>query len=191
MPGSVPPVDDERQGLLGYLAQQRYVLGLTAFGLTDEQARATPAASDLSIGGLITHLTRTESHWMDIVLQRQAPFDPDGDWSENFRFGPDDTLGVALDRYQRTAARTEEIVAGLPDLGLAVPVPHDTPWFPAEVEAWSLRWVLLHLIEETARHAGHADVIRESIDGATAFSLMAAAEHWPPSPWIEAWAPAS
>jgi hypothetical protein len=82
-------------------------------------------------------------------------------------------------------------MASIADLGQPVPVPHDTPWFPTDVEAWSVRWVLLHLISETARHAGHADVIRESIDGATAFSLMAAAEEWPPSPWITAWAPAA
>jgi hypothetical protein len=62
------------------------------------------------------------------------------------------------------------------------------PWFPDGVEAWSVRWVLLHLIEETARHAGHADIVRESIDGATAFPVMAAAEGWPATPWLQPWA---
>jgi len=63
------------------------------------------------------------------------------------------------------------------------------PWFPKDVSAWSVRWVLLHLIEETARHAGHADILRESIDGATALPLMAAAEGWPEQPWITPWTP--
>ena len=66
-----------------------------------------------------------------------------------------------------------------------MPVPKGVPWFPDDVEAWSVRWVLLHLVEETARHAGHADILRESIDGATMYELMAAAEGWPPSDWLQ------
>jgi uncharacterized damage-inducible protein DinB len=191
MPGTVRPVADERDGLLAYLAQQREVVRLTAFGLTDDQARATPVASELSVGGLIKHLVRVERHWIDIVLQRQEPFDPSVDWTENFRLGPNETLEAVLVEYEQAATETDELMAGVADLGRAVPVPRDTPWFPADVQAWSVRWVLLHLIQETARHAGHADIIRESIDGATAFSLMAAAEGWPPSPWIKPWTLAS
>jgi uncharacterized damage-inducible protein DinB len=187
MAGSVRPVNDERDGLLEYLAQQRYVLRLTAYGLTDQQARSTPSVSELSVGGLIKHLCRVESHWVDIVLQRQAPFDPNADWGENFRLGPDQTLDRVLEDYQRVATNTDQVIAGIDDLGQTVPIPRDTPWFPRDVESWSVRWVLLHLIEETARHAGHADIVRESIDGATAFSLMAAAEDWPASPWIQPW----
>ncbi len=190
MSGRVRPVDTEREGLVEYLAQQRYVLRLTAFGLTDQQARSTASASELCIGGLLVHLAKVETHWMEIVEQRQAPFDPTGDWDENFRFGPEDTHVGVLDRYERAGAATDKIIAGIGHLDQPVLIPHDTPWFPADAEAWSLRWVLLHLIAETARHAGHADVIRQSIDGATAFSLMAAAEGWPASPWIEPWTPA-
>ena len=75
------------------------------------------------------------------------------------------------------------------DLDHPVPVP-PAPWYPDDVDAWSLRWVLLHLIEETARHAGHADIVREAVDGATAFELMAAAEGWPDTPWLTPWKPA-
>jgi uncharacterized damage-inducible protein DinB len=185
----VRPVATEREGLLEFLAQQRYVLRLTAYGLTDEQARATPSASELSVGALLVHLGKVETHWMDIVRQRKAPFDPGADFSENFRFGPQDTLADALDRYDRAAEATDKVIAGVDDLDRPVPIPHDVPWFPADEEAWSVRWVLLHLISETARHAGHADVIRQSIDGATAFSIMSAAEGWPASPWIEPWTP--
>ena len=71
-----------------------------------------------------------------------------------------------------------------------MPVPQGVPWYPDDVEAWSVRWVLLHLIQETARHAGHADIVRESIDGATMYPLMAAVEGWPASPWMQPWEPA-
>ena len=63
------------------------------------------------------------------------------------------------------------------------------PWFPDDIDAWTVRWVVLHLITETARHAGHADIVRETIDGASAFPLMAAAEGWPATPWMQPWAP--
>lgn len=72
-----------------------------------------------------------------------------------------------------------------------MPVPKGVPWFPDDVDAWSVRWVLLHLIQETARHAGHADIVRESVDGGTAMPLMAAVESWPVSPWILPWEPAA
>jgi Protein of unknown function (DUF664) len=91
------------------------------------------------------------------------------DYESNFRFGPDETLDGVLAGYDEVTRRTEAVIAEIPDLGQAVPVPQGVPWFPDDVDAWSVRWVLLHLIEETARHAGHADMVRESLDGATAF----------------------
>jgi len=187
MPATVRPVTDERDGLLAYLAQQRAVLVLTAMGLTDEQARATPTVSPLSVGGLIKHLDRTERHWTAIVLQRQPPFDASADFAEGFTLGPEETLQATVDAYRQTAVETDEIMARIPDLGQPVPVPRDAPWYSRRVEAWSVRWVLLHLIEETARHVGHADIVRESLDGATAYPLMAASEQWPASPWVTPW----
>ena len=71
-----------------------------------------------------------------------------------------------------------------------MPVPRDVPWFPQDIDYWSVRWVALHLIEELARHAGHADIIRESIDGATMYELMAGIEEWPETDWIKPWKPA-
>ena len=187
MPGMVPPVADERGGLLGYLAQQRHVLRVAAFGLTDEQARATPKCSSLSVGGLIKHVASVERHWMDVVLQRSNG--PAKDYDANFRLGPDETLAGVLSLYGGVATHTEAVIAGITDLGQPVPVPQGVPWFPADVAAWSVRWVLLHVIEETARHAGHADIVRESLDGAAAFPLMAAAEGWPVTPWLQPWQP--
>ena len=81
------------------------------------------------------------------------------------------------------------MLAAVDDLDRVVPVPEGTRWAPPDLDGWSVRWILLHLIQETARHAGHADIIRESIDGATAFPLMAAVEQWPPRRTIQPWTP--
>ena len=188
MPGTVRPVADERDGLLAYLAQQRYVLKLTAHGLTEEQVRAAPTTSELSVGGLIKHVAAVETTWTDMVLLRERNQSVE-DYERNFRLGPDETLAGVLARYDDVARATEAAVAGIADLGQAIPVPRDVPWFPDDVDAWSVRWVLLHLITETARHAGHADIVREAVDGATAYPLMAAAEGWQATPWLQPWEP--
>lgn len=191
MPGQVPPVRDEREGLLAFLAQQRYALRLTAFGLTDDQARATPAESPLSVGGLIKHVASTEAYWMGLVVGREIdPAVQQAAYETGFELGPGESLAGVLDAYEGVAAETEAIVAGIADLGRPVPVPPGVPWFPDDVDAWSVRWVLLHLISETARHAGHGDLVREAVDGGTAFPIMAAAEGWPASPWLQPWKPA-
>ena len=184
MPGLVSPVANERDGLLAYLAQQRFVLRVTAYGLTDEQARATPTAGTLSVGGLIKHVAMVERRWIDIVQQRG---DRPQDYEGGFRLEPDESLSGVLDLYNDVADETAAALAEISDLGQAVPVPQGVPWFPDDVDAWSVRWVLLHLIQETARHAGHADIVRESLDGATAFSLLAAVEGWPATPWLQPW----
>jgi Protein of unknown function (DUF664) len=187
MPGNVAPVTDERDGLMSFLAQQRYVLRLTTYGLTDDEARATPTASPLSVGGLIKHLAAVEVSWMGTVLELPRPANNYEDYSANFRLLPDERLSDILDAYDQACRNTDKIIGSIEDLGQAVPVPRGVPWFPKDIDAWSVRWVLLHLIQETARHAGHADIIRESIDGGTSFPIMAAAENWPATPWMQPW----
>ena len=191
MPGFAPPVTDERALLLGYLAQQRQGARNAAHGLTDEQARRTPLSSVLSVGGVIKHLADMERGWIDTVLQRHAS-SVEGQasaYEDNFRLRPDETLVDVLAAYDEAARETEAVMAAIHDLDQAVPVPRGAPWMPKDVEAWSVRWVLLHLIEETARHAGHADIIRESIDGAHMYELMAAVEGWPDTDWLHPWKP--
>jgi hypothetical protein len=166
-------VTDERDGLLAYLAQQRACLRSAAFGLTDEQARLTPTVSALSIGGLIKHAAWCERGWIvGTTMQQEVPGRPA--WDQEHVLGEDETLADALAFFDEVAAETDAIVADLP-LDHPVPVP-EAPWFPKDVEAWSLRWVLLHLIEELARHGGHADIIREAIDGRTFYELLYAAD---------------
>jgi len=188
MGGNVRPIVDERDGLLSFLAQQRHVIRIAAYGLTDEQAGQAKTESPLTVGGLIKHVAYTERGWMDTVLQRERPAEPGAEaYDQHFDFGPQDTLAAVLAFYDEVAKETEEVIAGIEDLGQPVPVPQDAPWFPKDIKAWSVRWVLFHLIQETARHAGHADIVREQLDGATAFPLMAAAEGWPESPWMKPW----
>ena len=190
MPGQAPPLPDERELLLAFLNQQRDGLRYAAFGLTDEQARLAPTPSPLSVGGLLKHVISMEEGWMDLVVQRSRG-GGQADYEENFRLGPDETLAALLARYDEVADETAAIVRGIDDLGRDVPVPKGVPWYPDDIDAWSVRWVLLHLIEEVARHAGHADIVREAVDGATMYPLMAAAEGWPATDWMQPWEPAS
>ena len=180
MPGTVRPVLDERDGLLAFLDQQRAALRFAVHGLTDQQASFKPTTSALSLAGLIKHAARVERRWiLGTLMQRDLP--PESqvrDWADEFRLVEGETLADVLDLYATVARETESIVAEIDDLGQPVPIPRGVPWFPADVEAWSARWVLLHVIQETARHAGHADIIRESLDGATAYQLMARVEGW-------------
>jgi hypothetical protein len=192
MPGQAPFHADEHDLLLGYVTQQREVLHLTAYGLTDEQAR-TPAAapSPLTVGGLIKHVAGVERTWIDMMLERERPASAEDDYVRGFTMGPDETLADVLAFARGVSEETERVVRAIPDLGQRVPVPKGVPWYPDDLDAWSVRWVLMHLVSETARHAGHADIVREAIDGATAFPLMAAAEGWPATPWMQPWEPAT
>ena len=98
---------------------------------------------------------------------RTSHFFGTDDYERGFTLGDDETLADILSRYDEVATETEKIVTDLPDLGAPLtPTPEGIPWLPAGL-VYSPRWVLLHLIEETARHAGHADILREQYDGAT------------------------
>jgi uncharacterized damage-inducible protein DinB len=185
---NVPPVADERAGLLRFLAQQRRVLKHAAYGLTEEQLRATPSASALSVGALLKHVAFTERGWVARITGAPEPSTQE-DYQQQFSLSDSDTVASLVADIDAAGASTEAAVAQVADLGQAVPVPRDQPWFPKDIEAWSVRWVLLHLIEEIARHAGHADIIRESIDGAQGIELLAGAEGWPESPWLKPWRP--
>jgi len=192
MPGQAPVLADERAQLLAYINQQRDGLRYAAFGLTDEQARLTPTAGTLSVGGLVKHVAAMEQSWIDLVANRTrgTQAEQEASYEDDFRLGPDETLDSVLARLDEVAADTEAVVAQV-ELDQAVPVPKGVPWYPQDLDAWTVRWVLLHLIEEIGRHAGHADIVRESIDGATMYALMAGAEGWPATDWLQPWQPAS
>jgi hypothetical protein len=196
MPALAPPVTDERDALRAFLAYQQEAFFAVAHGLTDDQARATPTVSALSIGGLIKHATGVQRGWMqrvaaapDAPAPDHRPFEEQvADYQDEHVMRPDETLDGLLTAHRAQNAESLRL-AECADLDAAVPVPRDAPWFPRDVDAWSVRWVILHLISELARHAGHADIIRESIDGATMYELVAAAEGWEATEWLTPWTP--
>lgn len=171
MPTMVATVSDERDALLKYLAQQRYFLRVALHELTREQATSKPSVSALNLAGLIKHTSLVEQFWTTHILA-QRPL-PEMDYDGGFELKPDESLDDVLRLQDEVASETEAIVNALASLDHEVPVPKGVPWFPDDVETWSARWILLHMIEEVARHAGHADIIRESIDGSNAFVLIA------------------
>ncbi len=164
------PLDPERQALLVTLAMRRDFLRRTVQAITEEQARLRPTASELCLAGIVKHVAAQEEQWIDFMVNGTSAipdFDPSADqdhWADEFTPGDDETLEVLLARYGSVAERTERAVAEIADLGDSHALPK-APWFPPGAR-WSARDVVLHVIGEIAQHSGHADVIRESIDGA-------------------------
>jgi uncharacterized damage-inducible protein DinB len=158
----------ERADLLETLRQHRWFLTFTAQGLTDEQAASSPTASELCIGGLIKHVATVEESWVRFIEQGTSAMEADHESTDyenhaaNFRMAPGETLAGIIERYDEIAAYTDRLVESV-DLDLSHPLPA-APWFP-EGKTWSARRVLVHIIAETSQHAGHADIIRETIDG--------------------------
>ncbi|MEI5098586.1 DinB family protein [Streptomyces sp. PmtG] len=162
---------DERGALIAFVDAQRGGLRRAVLGLSDEQATSRPSASELNLGGLVKHVAEAELNWLRLAQQkpneRQRTMET---WSESFRLAEDETLADVLAFWEGVAAETEEFIRSVPSLDDTFPLP-EAPWFPKGNV--SMRWLMLHLIEEIGRHAGHADIIRESLDGKTAFELVA------------------
>jgi uncharacterized damage-inducible protein DinB len=161
---TAPTVTGERADLLQVLAKHRGFLRYTVAGLTDEQARQAPTASELSLGGLIKHVSAVEKQWIAFAAGGAPAMEAEPvDWVDGFRMVKGETLAGLLDGYEKVAAVTDAFVAAHPDLDEAHPLPQ-APWFEAGA-SWSVRRVLMHIVAETAQHAGHADILRETIDG--------------------------
>lgn len=170
-PPSPTSTDPERADLLDVLSFQRFLLLGTAEGLSDEQARSRSTVSELTIGGVLKHLADTENSWMDFVEgiegANSKSFDDmtQDDWAareNSFRLLESENLADAVAAYQAAAARTDALVRSV-DLDESHPLP-PAPWFPPGASR-SNRRVFLGMVSELAQHAGHADVIREAIDG--------------------------
>jgi uncharacterized damage-inducible protein DinB len=198
MPALAAPVTDERSALREFVSYHQAAYFAIAYGLTDEQARSTPSASAMSIGGVIKHATGVQRTWMQKVAAAPNPPESDNrtfeervaDFQDEFVMRDDQTLEQILDAFAKQNAETLRLLDAA-DLDAAVPVPTDAPWFPKDIKAWTVRWVFHHLINELARHSGQADVIRESIDGATMYELIGGLEGWEETDWLKPWRPAA
>jgi hypothetical protein len=163
--GSTP----ERTDLLGALSTHRDLLRRTVSDLTDEQARKRTTDSELCLGGIIKHVALVEEGWAGFIVEGPSRVGPPDEaayeaHAAGFRMLDTETLPELLARYDDVARRTDELVATLPSLDASHPLP-EAPWFEPGAH-WSARRALVHIIAETAQHAGHADIIRESLDGA-------------------------
>lgn len=144
----------EKDVLAGFLDHLRESVLAKADGVPEPQVRTPGVTSGTNLLGLVKHLTQVERFWL-LGL-------PVTDWQATFHADPDETAEDILRAYRDTAARANELIAACPDLAAAGPRPGGRRGAPP-----SWRWTLTHLIEETGRHAGHADILRELIDGAT------------------------
>jgi uncharacterized damage-inducible protein DinB len=178
-PSSAPSSDaasGERADILEVLRKHRGLFRRTVAGLSDEQARLAPTVSVLSLGGLIKHVAAVEKEWARFVVDGPLP-SPDVDWAavdwsnppaelqhyvDGFRMLEDETLAGLVEQYDEVAAATDALVLRV-DLDARQPLPQ-APWFEPGA-AWSARRVFSHVLAETAQHAGHADILRETIDG--------------------------
>jgi uncharacterized damage-inducible protein DinB len=172
-PGRVDPplAASEAETLLGYLNYHRQTLRMKAEGLDREQLARTLAPSTLTLGGLLKHMALVEDHWFSVVLLGNGQVEPwasadweaDADWE--FHSARDDGPEELYRLFGEATAASDRILRRVLD--------EDGPGRLSEKEsrrhggAFSLRWILLHMVEEYARHNGHADLIRESIDGRT------------------------
>lgn len=175
-----PTISRERADLVEALARHRAFLRSTCAGIGDDDARRRSTVSELTLASLLKHVADTEEQWLRFASTGAMPgaegwpetrdgeeWDPAGDGDEGwvdtrFLLDEQDTLDRLLGRYEEVAAATEEVIRTA-DLDVSHPLP-PAPWFePGAV--WSVRRVLLHVLAETSQHAGHADVIREAIDG--------------------------
>lgn len=158
----------ERADLLETLEKQRGFLRYTVKDLTDEQAAGRHTVSELSLGGIIKHVAQVEDRWADFIVQGPSAMGS-GDQESmerraaGFRMTDGDTLSGLLADYERVAGRTNELLHKVPSMDDSQPLP-EAPWFPPGAR-WTVRRVFAHLISETAQHCGHADIIREAIDG--------------------------
>jgi uncharacterized damage-inducible protein DinB len=166
-----PPLEgDETATLLGFLDYQRATLAWKTTGLDAASLRATTAASSMTLGGLLKHMAYVEDLWLSRWLHGRDPQPPwdtvdweaDRDWE--WHSATDDTPEHLDTLWRDSVARSRALVSeALADKGLGQLSRRTWP----SGEAVSLRWILVHMIEEYARHNGHADFLRESVDGQT------------------------
>ncbi|GAA1103429.1 DinB family protein [Nocardiopsis composta] len=158
---AVAPAGGERETLEAFLDCQRLALERKAGGLSEADARRSLVPSATTPAGLLRHAACIELNWFQHILCGRPPEDLGLDLSDpdsTFRVGEHDTVASLAAEYRRACAESRRAAARF---ALDDAVPHP------ELGRVTLRWILVHMVEETARHAGHADILREQIDGRT------------------------
>lgn len=189
-----PAPHNEIEGIVGYVGQQLDAIRAAVIGLTEEQARLRPCRSTLSIGGLIKHATygmRSVIEQLSAESRPGSTIDEAGftDYNASFTLGDHETTPAALAAFD--AARAEYVAAIAATDPSAPTIEGPAPWFgifddrPARA-----RYLLVHQIEEMARHAGHADIIREQIDGVSVPAIVLTADGLPASDYFTPYIPA-
>ena len=168
-----PPLrGSEAETLLAYLTYHRDTLRLKTQGLTQDQLNATTAASTMTLGGLLKHLALVEDSWFSVVFKGNEDAEPwqgvdwdadrDWEWHTAHDDSPEELRAVFDEAVRRADAVIDATLAG--EHGLDATSVEKSR---RKAEPFSLRWIIVHMIEEYARHNGHADLIREAIDGQT------------------------
>jgi len=156
----------ERDDLLESLTAHRGFLLYAVQGITDEQARERLTVSELTLGGLVKHVAKTEKGWAEFIVDgpktMELSEDSFAEHADGFVLREDETLAGVVAEYAEIAERTNDLVRTW-DLDAVQPLP-EAPWFPPNGTR-SARRVLVHIVAETAQHAGHADILRETLDG--------------------------
>jgi uncharacterized damage-inducible protein DinB len=165
-----PPAGDEVSMLLGFLEFHRATLAWKVAGLDADGLRATVGASSMTLGGMLKHLALVEDNWFSHSLHGNPPqppwdtvdwrADPDWDWDS----AADDSPEQLLAQWEEAVTRSRRLVSDALAVG-GIDQPAARTWRDGRTP--SLRWILVHMVEEYARHNGHADLIREAIDGQT------------------------
>ncbi|WP_349826810.1 DinB family protein [Brevibacterium litoralis] len=163
-----PEQNDELRTLLSFLDLYRTILHRKADGLDAAGLRHTVGSSTMTLGGMLVHLAGVEDDWLGHVIAGRpdsepwasAPWDEDNDW--DWHVAVDMEPAAIMSLYRENVDRSRAIEAGLTPADLDRPT--EDPDLPRRGHK-SVRWILVHMIEEYARHAGHADLLREDIDG--------------------------
>lgn len=156
-----------------FILQQLAQMRTTVVALANDQAHATPSASSLNLTGLLLHTVEVAMFWTAAVVSAPEPPAIPEDAKERYLeelVADARTLDEVLEFFDRYVELTRSNLAQIDDLAKLVPT-YDAPWIPEDLTHWEARWCLQHIIAEIARHAGHADIIRESIDGKIAYEL--------------------
>lgn len=175
-----PNAAGEHAVLRTFALQQLPQMRTTVAGLTDEQAHAAPTVSELNLSGLLLHTAAVGVYWSASAAaapaQPELPEEMREDLSLDATIADRRPLADVVAHFDRCVALTEANIAAVTDLDALVPVP-PAPWHPEDLTHWKSRWCLAHIAAEVARHAGHADIIRETLDGKGAYELNGDAGH--------------